>query len=102
MYIYIYIYIYQFQPSTSSRSNKLSTRITISYPPIKHLSNDPKEHPNQHKNSQKLCNEKGHLLLTLKESQWKLRQYSQNKYQHLKKERNPKVLGCESHNQGSK
>ena len=36
---------------------------------MEHLSNDQKDHAIQHKNSQKLCNEKG-----LKEIQWKLRQ----------------------------
>ena len=41
---------------------------------MEHLSNDQKDHAIQHKNSQKLCNEKGHPLLSLKEIQWKLRQ----------------------------
>ena len=27
---------------------------------MEHLSNDHKDHPNQHKNSHKLCNEMGH------------------------------------------
>ena len=31
-------------------------------------------HPNQQKNSHKLCDETGHLVLSLLESQWKLRQ----------------------------
>ena len=39
-----------------------------------HLSNDHKDRPSQHKNSHKLCDETGHLTLSLVESQWKLRQ----------------------------
>ena len=27
---------------------------------MEHLSNDPKDHPNQHENSHKLCDETGH------------------------------------------
>ena len=38
------------------------------------LSEDHKDHPNQHENSHKLCNEMGHPVLGLLESQWKLRQ----------------------------
>ena len=45
---------------------------------MEHLSNDHKDHPNQHKNSHKLCNETGHPILNLIERQWKLRQYDQN------------------------
>ena len=41
---------------------------------MEHLSNDHEDHPNQHKNSHKLCNETAHLVLSLLESQWKLRQ----------------------------
>ena len=33
---------------------------------MENLSNDHGHHPNQHKNSQKLCNEKGHPFLSLK------------------------------------
>ena len=39
-----------------------------------HLSNDHKNHPNQHENSQKLCDETGHPAKNLMKSQWKLRQ----------------------------
>ena len=37
---------------------------------MEHLSNDHKDHPNQHKNIQKT----GHPIVNLMESQWKLRQ----------------------------
>ena len=37
-------------------------------------SNDHKDHPNQHENSHKLCNETGHPVVSLIESLWKLRQ----------------------------
>ena len=45
---------------------------------MEHLSNDHKDHPNQHKNSHKLCDETGHPIVNFMESQWKLRQYDQN------------------------
>ena len=35
---------------------------------MEHLSNDHEDHPNQHKNSNKLCNETGHPNLCLKKS----------------------------------
>ena len=41
---------------------------------MEHFSNDQEDHFNQHKNSHKLCDETGHLVVNLKESQWKLRQ----------------------------
>ena len=44
---------------------------------MKHLSNDHEDHPNQHKNSHKLCDETGHPVVNLMESQWKLRQHDQ-------------------------
>ena len=43
------------------------------------LSNDQKDHPNQHKNSHKLCDKMGQPVVNLMESQWKLRQqHNQN------------------------
>ena len=41
---------------------------------MEHLSNDHEDCPNQHKNSHKLCDKMGHLVFSLTESQWKLRQ----------------------------
>ena len=41
---------------------------------MKDPSNDHKDHPNQHENSHKLCNETGHPVVSLIESLWKLRQ----------------------------
>ena len=41
---------------------------------MEHLSNDHKDILNQHKNSHKLYNETGHTVLSLMESQWKLKQ----------------------------
>ena len=41
---------------------------------MEHLSNDHEDHPNQHKNSHKLCDEMGHPIVNLMEGQWKLRQ----------------------------
>ena len=46
---------------------------------MEHLSNDHEDNPNQHKNSHKLCDEMGHAVANLMESQWKLRkQHDQN------------------------
>ena len=39
------------------------------YPPMEHLSNDQDDHPNQHENSHKLCNEMEHPFVNLMESQ---------------------------------
>ena len=44
-------------------------------PPVEYLLNDHEDHPSQHKNSHELCDETVHPLLSLTESQWKLRQY---------------------------
>ena len=41
---------------------------------MEHLSNDHKDHPYQHQNSHKLCDETVHPDVNLMESQWKLRQ----------------------------
>ena len=41
---------------------------------MEHLSNDHEDHPNQHENSHKLCDEMGHPLLSLTKSPWKPRQ----------------------------
>ena len=80
---------------------------------MEHLSNDHEDHPNHHKNSHKLCNEMGHPIVNLIESQWKLRQQHdhnfpmegkplQNKYLCQKKETNPKEQDCGSLSQGFK
>ena len=73
---------------------------------MKYPSSDDEDHPNQHKNSNKLCKED---LLSLMENQWKLRQkYDQNVPLEGKQivgseERNkPKEQGCESLSQRSK
>ena len=41
---------------------------------MEHLSNDQKDHPNQHENTHKLCDETGYFIINLMESQLKLRQ----------------------------
>ena len=45
---------------------------------MEHLSNDHEERPNQLENSHKLCDEIRHSVVSLTESQWKLRQHDQN------------------------
>ena len=38
---------------------------------MEHLSSENEDHPNQQENSHKLCDETGHLILSLAESQYK-------------------------------
>ena len=45
---------------------------------MEHLSNDHEDRSNQHKNSHKQCNESGHPVVNMMESQRKLRQHDQN------------------------
>ena len=45
---------------------------------MEHLSNDREDRPNQYKNGHKLCDKKSHPLLSLKASQWKMKQRDQN------------------------
>ena len=60
---------------------------------MEHLSNDHEDHPNQHENNHKLCDETGHPIVNLKidgmaierqwklmKSQWKLRQQHDLKF----------------------
>ena len=71
---------------------------------MQHLSNDRKDHPNQQENSHKLCDKMGHPILSLMESQRKLRQHDQNcpmerkplsnKCYRQKKYINPKGYDC--------
>ena len=63
---------------------------------MEHLSNDHEDHSSQRENIHKLCDETGQPILSLLESQWKLRQQRQNfpmkgrplenKYWHQNKE----------------
>ena len=47
---------------------------------MEHFSNDQEEHPNQHENNHKLWSEMGHSVLSLVESQSKLRQEYDQKF----------------------
>ena len=59
---------------------------------MEHPLNDQEDHPRQYKNNKKLCNEKQDPLLSLKESQWNLRQqYDYN----FSVERNPLLMSEE-------
>ena len=55
---------------------------------MEHLSNDHKDHPNQHENSHKLCNETGHPVLSLLKSQGKLRKQDDQNFP-MEMERKP-------------
>ena len=46
---------------------------------MEHYSNNNEDRSNQHENTHKICDETGHPVLSLIESQWKLRQqHNQN------------------------
>ena len=47
---------------------------------MEHLSNDHEDHPNQHENSHKPRDETGYPVLSLSESQWKLRQQNDQNF----------------------
>ena len=47
---------------------------------MEYLSDNHKYHPNLHKNGHKLFNEIGHPVLNLMESQWKLRQQTDQNF----------------------
>ena len=69
------MYIYQFKPGPPNKiQDQQQKQIFKKYPPMKHLLNDYENYLSQHKNSHKLSDEKGHLLWSLRVSQWKLRQ----------------------------
>ena len=48
---------------------------------MEYLSNDYEDHSNEHENNHKLCDETGHPVLSLPESQWKLRQKHDQNFQ---------------------
>ena len=56
----------------SQNSLAAAEALSLKIPPMEHISNDHKDHPNQHKNSHKPCDETGIPDLSLLESKWKL------------------------------
>ena len=68
--------IYTSIPTWTNLQNSLAVAeaLNLGYPPKEHRSNDHKNCHNQHEKSHKLYNEMGHPVLSLTESQWKLRQ----------------------------
>ena len=50
---------------------------------MEHPSNNHEDHPNQHKNSHRICAEMGHPILSLTKSQRKLRQQHDPNFQIL-------------------
>ena len=61
-------------PLKKFTSSSISTEFKDILPWMEHLSIDHEDHPNQHENSHKLCDERGHPVVNLMESQWTLRQ----------------------------
>ena len=80
-------YIHQFQSEPTHKIHEQQQKHWVQRcPPMEDLSDDNKDCPNHHKNSQKICNERGHPLVNMKESQWKLRQQHD---QNLRMEEKP-------------
>ena len=65
---------------------------------MEHLSNDHEDHPNQHKNSHKLCDEMGHPIVNLMESRWKLRQQHDQNFPMVGKPFVEQILVSEERN----
>ena len=65
---------------------------------MEHLSNDHKDHPNQHKNSHKLCGETRHPVLSLLKTQWKLRQQHDQNFVNGRKAILEQILASEKRN----
>ena len=62
-------YIHQFQPEPTCKILYQQKKLWVyRYPPMEHLSGGNKDHPNQHKNSHKQCDETEDLVLSLLES----------------------------------
>ena len=63
-------YIHPFQPEPTHKIQSQQHKHHVyRHPPMEQLSNNQKDRPNQHKNSHKLCDDKGHPVLRLSESQ---------------------------------
>ena len=76
---------------------------------MEHFSNDHEDHPNQHNNSHKLCDETSRFESVGKpmetETMIRISQWKENHCRintSVKKEINPKEHDCKSHSQGSK
>ena len=60
-------YIHQFQPESTHKIHEQQQKhIFQRYPPMGHLSNNPKDCPNQHENTHKQCNEMRHPIVHTK------------------------------------
>ena len=47
---------------------------------MEHILNDHEDHPSQHEDAYKLCDETGYPIVNLMESQWKLRQQHDQRF----------------------
>ena len=80
-HIYDEGYIFQFQPEPTHKIHQQQQNHWLwKYAPVE-LSKDHEDHSNQHKNSLNLCDEMRHKVLSLIESQWKLRQIQDQNFQ---------------------
>ena len=106
-------YIHQFQSKPTNKIHYQQEKHWVSrYSPMEHLWDDQEDHPNQHKNSHKLCNETGHCFeFTEKSMENKTTTWSEfpnggkpsAEQIPVSEERNKsKKQDCESHSQGSK
>ena len=67
---------------------------------MEHLSNDHEDHPNQHKNRDKQCNEMGYPVVNMIESQWKLRQKHDQNFPEFSRDKSQRKsflhINCET------
>ena len=71
---YLQLRIYTSIPTWTDSQNSLVEALSLKISSNRTSLKDPKDYPNQHDNHHKPCNETGHPVLSLLESQWKLRQ----------------------------
>ena len=69
---------------------------------MEHPSNDYEDHPNQHENSQKLCDETGYPIVNLIESQWKLTQQHGSEFPNGEKAIVEQILVSEERNKSKR
>ena len=81
---------------TSSSSEGLSLKISSHGTSLKWSSHE--DHLNQHENSHKLSDETGHPVVNMMESQWKLRQQHDQKFQNGGKAIVEQILASEERN----
>ena len=69
---------------------------------MEQLSNDHKDHPNEHENKHKVCDETEHSIVNLMESQWKLSETTTSEFPNGRKAIVEKALVSEERNKSKR